>query len=80
MNAMRCDDGRRRYRRRRKRAVVASSFPFPLFPLSVFFLFLSLQSYLARDDFKRVFGMDKPAFFKAPKWKRVELRKKVGLF
>jgi hypothetical protein len=41
---------------------------------------LPLQAYLSRDEFKRVFGVSKPELYAMPKWKRTDLRKRVGLF
>jgi tetratricopeptide (TPR) repeat protein len=38
------------------------------------------EAYLSRAQFQTAFGMDKPSFYALPKWKRVQLRKKTGLF
>jgi len=38
-----------------------------------------LESYLSDKDFKQCFGCTKPEFTKLPGWKKVELKKKLGL-
>jgi hypothetical protein len=38
------------------------------------------ELYLNDDDFKLVFKMDIIAFNKLPQWKKVTLKKNVGLF
>ena len=38
------------------------------------------EEYLSQEDFQHIFGMDKATFEKLPKWKRVSLKKKFGLF
>ncbi len=38
------------------------------------------EIYLSRDEFMSAFEMDIESFNKLPKWKRVTLKKKVGLF
>ncbi|PPR82507.1 hypothetical protein GOBAR_AA38211 [Gossypium barbadense] len=38
------------------------------------------EAYLADNEFQTVFGMEKEAFYKLPKWKQDLKKKKVGLF
>ncbi|XP_039057166.1 villin-2-like isoform X1 [Hibiscus syriacus] len=38
------------------------------------------EAYLSDEEFKTVFGMEKVAFYKLPKWKQDMLKKKVDLF
>ncbi|KAK7278925.1 hypothetical protein RJT34_23964 [Clitoria ternatea] len=38
------------------------------------------EAYLSEEDFKTVFGMEKEAFYKLPKWKQDMLKKKFELF
>ncbi|GMI63365.1 villin 2 [Hibiscus trionum] len=38
------------------------------------------EAYLSDEEFKTVFGMEKEAFYKLPKWKQDMLKKKVDLF
>ena len=38
------------------------------------------EAYLSAAEFESTFGMTKAAFFKLPKWKRGELKKKAELF
>lgn len=33
-----------------------------------------------QDEFKKVFGMDRDAFVKMPKWKQADAKRKVRLF
>ncbi len=38
------------------------------------------ECYLSAADFQAALGMDKHTFFKLPKWKRVEAKRKAKLF
>ncbi|KAK8562117.1 hypothetical protein V6N13_148759 [Hibiscus sabdariffa] len=38
------------------------------------------EAYLSDEEFQTVFGMEKEAFYKLPKWKQDMLKKKVDLF
>ncbi|KAJ8899030.1 hypothetical protein K2173_008855 [Erythroxylum novogranatense] len=38
------------------------------------------EAYLSEDDFQTVFGMEKEAFYKLPKWKQDMQKKKADLF
>ncbi|XP_012470662.1 villin-2 [Gossypium raimondii] len=38
------------------------------------------EAYLSDEEFQAVFGMEKEAFYKLPKWKQDMLKKKVDLF
>lgn len=38
------------------------------------------QAYLSDEEFKTVFGMEKEAFYKLPRWKQDMLKKKFELF
>ncbi|PPD94035.1 hypothetical protein GOBAR_DD08947 [Gossypium barbadense] len=38
------------------------------------------EAYLSDNEFQTVFGMEKEAFYKLPKWKQDLKKKKVGLF
>jgi len=38
------------------------------------------EKYLSVQDFQTIFAMDRDSFDKLPKWKRVSLKKKAGLF
>lgn len=38
------------------------------------------ECYLSPSDFENAFGMAKSAFFKLPKWKRVDKKKSLGLY
>ncbi|CAB4019168.1 supervillin isoform X5, partial [Paramuricea clavata] len=41
---------------------------------------LKMEMYLSDEEFKEVFNMTKDEFNKLPKWKKLEQRKKAGLF
>lgn len=38
------------------------------------------EDFLSEADFKAVFGMDRDTYDKLPQWKRINLKKKAGLF
>ena len=38
------------------------------------------ELYLTEEDFKRILGIEKVAFYSMPLWKQRELKKRVGLF
>jgi tetratricopeptide (TPR) repeat protein len=38
------------------------------------------EAYLSRFEFEEAFGMNKAAFYSKPKWKRKQLKQKLGLF
>lgn len=38
------------------------------------------EAYLSADEFRKVMGMSRSEFYSSPKWKRVQMRKSVGLF
>ncbi|XP_041362840.1 advillin-like [Gigantopelta aegis] len=38
------------------------------------------EKYLSDEEFEKVFNMTKSEFYKKPKWKQIQMRKKTGLF
>lgn len=38
------------------------------------------EAYLSTEEFIKVFGMSRTEFYNTPKWKRVQMRKSVGMF
>lgn len=38
------------------------------------------QAWLSAEEFKKLFGSTKAEFYAAPKWKRTDKKKRLGLF
>lgn len=53
---------------------------FPSIPIVVTVIDFLLQAYLSDEDFEAILEMPKEAFYKLPKWKQDQLKKKVDLF
>lgn len=50
------------------------------FPPHVHCTSLCMQAYLTSAEFFEVFGSSKQDFYRAPKWRRVQRKKDLGLF